>query len=110
MRWGFAGKDDAAPTRPRHMHARRETIERLPTFKHAFANARGIMFVHTFNEGGSEFSKLPHSKAIVHEIYTPVVAPPTPPADNLREGYRLAMIHASVTVPELNRAGPLRRP
>jgi hypothetical protein len=27
----------------------------------------------------------------------------------LREGFRLAMNHARVTVPELNRAGPLRR-
>ena len=51
MRWGFAGKDDAAPTRPKHMHARSETIDTLPTFKHAFAHARGILMVHTFNEG-----------------------------------------------------------
>lgn len=51
MRWGFAGKDDPAPTRPKHMHARCETIERLPTFKHSFAHARGILMVHTFNEG-----------------------------------------------------------
>ena len=58
MRWGFAGKDDAAPTRPKHMHARCETIERLPTFKHAFANARGILMVHTFNEG----EELPNGK------------------------------------------------
>lgn len=58
MRWGFAGKDDAAPTRPKHMHARCETIERLPTFKHAFAHARGILMVHTFNEG----EELPNGK------------------------------------------------
>lgn len=51
MRWGFAGKDDAAPTRPKHMHARCETIHTLPTFKRAFAHARGILVVHTFNEG-----------------------------------------------------------
>jgi putative SOS response-associated peptidase YedK len=51
MRWGFAGKDDTAPTRPKHMHARSETIDALPTFKHAFARARGILMVHTFNEG-----------------------------------------------------------
>ena len=51
MRWGFAGRDDAAPTRPKHMHARCETVERLPTFAQAFANARGILMVHTFNEG-----------------------------------------------------------
>lgn len=58
MRWGFAGKDDAAPTRPKHMHARCETIERLPTFKAAFAHARGILMVHTFNEG----EELPNGK------------------------------------------------
>ncbi len=33
MRWGFVGKDDTAPTRPKHMHARSETIDTLPTFK-----------------------------------------------------------------------------
>jgi putative SOS response-associated peptidase YedK len=51
MRWGFAGKDDAAPARPRHMHARAETVDTLPTFAQAFAGARGILMVHTFNEG-----------------------------------------------------------
>lgn len=58
IRWGFAGKDDAAPTRPKHMHARCETVERLPTFAQAFANARGILIVHTFNEG----EELPNGK------------------------------------------------
>lgn len=58
MRWGFAGEDDVGPTRPKHMHARCETIERLPTFKHAFAYARGILMVHTFNEG----EELPNGK------------------------------------------------
>jgi len=51
MRWGFAGKDDASPSRPRHMHARAETVDRLRTFSHAFAHARGILMVHDFNEG-----------------------------------------------------------
>jgi putative SOS response-associated peptidase YedK len=51
MRWGFAGKDDPNPGKPRHMHARAETIERLPTFAPAFAHARGILMVDTFNEG-----------------------------------------------------------
>lgn len=51
MRWGFAGKDDAAPAKPRHMHARSETVDSLPTFAQAFAGARGICMVHTFNEG-----------------------------------------------------------
>lgn len=51
MRWGFAGKDDANPARPKHMHARGETVDRLRTFAHAFAHSRGILMVHTFNEG-----------------------------------------------------------
>ncbi len=51
MRWGFAGKNDATPARPRHIHARSETIDRLPTFAGAFAESRGILMVHTFNEG-----------------------------------------------------------
>jgi putative SOS response-associated peptidase YedK len=51
MRWGFAGKNDTTPSRPRHMHARTETIDQLPTFKHVFAKRRGILMVHTFNEG-----------------------------------------------------------
>ena len=51
MRWGFAGKEDANPGRPKHMHARAETVERLPTFAQSFAHARGILMVRTFNEG-----------------------------------------------------------
>ena len=58
MRWGFAGKDDSNPSRPKHMHARAETIDRLRTFAHGFANARGILMVHTFNEG----EELPNGK------------------------------------------------
>ena len=58
MRWGFAGKDDANPARPKHMHARAETIDRLTTFAHAFARARGILMVNTFNEG----EELPNGK------------------------------------------------
>lgn len=58
MRWGFAGKDDANPARPKHMHARAETVDRLPTFAQAFASSRGILMVHTFNEG----EELPNGK------------------------------------------------
>lgn len=58
MRWGFAGKDDAAPTRPKHMHARSETIDTLRTFAWAFGSARGILMVSTFNEG----QELPNGK------------------------------------------------
>jgi putative SOS response-associated peptidase YedK len=58
MRWGFAGKDDPNPARPKHMHARGETVDRLPTFAQAFALSRGILMVHTFNEG----EELPNGK------------------------------------------------
>lgn len=58
MRWGFAGKDDTNPGRPKHMHARRETVDRLRTFADAFAHRRGILMVHTFNEG----EELPNGK------------------------------------------------
>ncbi len=58
MRWGFAGKGDASPARPKHMHARCETVDRLPTFANAFTNGRGILVVHTFNEG----EELPNGK------------------------------------------------
>jgi putative SOS response-associated peptidase YedK len=51
MRWGFAGKDEPNPNRPKHMHARCETIDKLPTFKGPFEKRRGILMVHTFNEG-----------------------------------------------------------
>lgn len=58
MRWGFAGKDDADPSRPKHMHARAETVDRLPTFAESFARRRAILMVHTFNEG----EELPNGK------------------------------------------------
>lgn len=51
MRWGFADKNAATPARPKHMHARAETVDTLPTFAHAFAHHRGILLVDTFNEG-----------------------------------------------------------
>lgn len=51
MRWGFADKRAANPARPKHMHARAETADTLPTFANAFAHARGVLMVHTFNEG-----------------------------------------------------------
>lgn len=51
MRWGFAGRDDPNPSRPKHMHVRAETIDQRRTFAQAFATSRGILMVHTFNEG-----------------------------------------------------------
>lgn len=51
MRWGFSRRSSLSPSRPDHMHARAETADRLPTFRQAFARGRGLLFVHTFNEG-----------------------------------------------------------
>jgi putative SOS response-associated peptidase YedK len=51
MRWGFVDHRPGARDIPRHMHARCETIDTLPTFADAFAERRGILLVDTFNEG-----------------------------------------------------------
>jgi putative SOS response-associated peptidase YedK len=51
MRWGFSGTNDKTPSKPRHIHARGETIYTLRTFAQAFHEARGILVVATFNEG-----------------------------------------------------------
>lgn len=51
MRWGFSRRASPSPARPDHMHARAETVDKLPTFRDAFLNGRGILFVRTFNEG-----------------------------------------------------------
>lgn len=58
MRWGFSRRGAVAPVRPDHMHARAETVDQLPTFRNAFARQRGILLVHTFNEG----EELPNGK------------------------------------------------
>lgn len=58
MRWGFADRNAANPARPKHMHARAETIDTRPTFADAFRRRRGILFVRTFNEG----EELPNGK------------------------------------------------
>jgi putative SOS response-associated peptidase YedK len=52
MRWGFANARAKMPLeRPRHMHARAETIDVLPTFANAFARGRGLVLVKTFDVG-----------------------------------------------------------
>ena len=59
MRWGFADARAKAPLeRPRHIHARAETIDVLPTFANAFAQARGLVLVKSFNVG----EELPNGK------------------------------------------------
>lgn len=52
MRWGFADMRAKNPLeKPKHMHARAETIDTLPTFAKAFAHNRGLVFVKDFNIG-----------------------------------------------------------
>ena len=52
MRWGFMGLKAATPAGPpEHIHARAETLDTKPTFRDAFATARGILVGKTFNEG-----------------------------------------------------------
>lgn len=58
MRWGFAEAGAPNPARPKHMHARCETIDTRPTFADSFRHRRGILFVNTFNEG----EELPNGK------------------------------------------------
>ena len=53
MRWGFTStwKKDERGNPERHIHARCETIDRMPAFKDAFTvGRRGILIVRTFNE------------------------------------------------------------
>lgn len=65
MRWGFADARSKSPLdRPKHMHARAETIDRLPAFARAFASCRGILLTKTFNVG----QELPSGKTVQHTI------------------------------------------
>lgn len=52
MRWGLVPaweKDPLSGTK--HIHARAETIDTKRTFRDAFARRRGLLVVHSFNEG-----------------------------------------------------------
>ncbi len=54
MRWGWPERWGAAPAldRPKHMHAKGETVDRLRSFAPAFhAGRRGIIPVRSFNIG-----------------------------------------------------------
>jgi putative SOS response-associated peptidase YedK len=52
MRWGLVPGWESDPRMgTRHIHARAETIESKPTFQNAFARRRGLVVVHSFNEG-----------------------------------------------------------
>jgi len=65
MRWGFADARAKSPLeRPKHMHARAETIDVLPTFAEPFAHGRGILLTKTFNVG----QELPNGRTVQHTI------------------------------------------
>jgi putative SOS response-associated peptidase YedK len=52
MRWGMVARHATDPmSGTKHIHARAETIDTLPTFREAFAHRRGLVAVSTFNEG-----------------------------------------------------------
>jgi len=52
MRWGMVARHAKDPmSGTKHIHARAETIDTLPTFREAFAERRGLVAVSTFNEG-----------------------------------------------------------
>lgn len=50
MKWGFP-KPDQPSFKPDHMHARSETVDTKQTFAESFEERRGILMVHSFNEG-----------------------------------------------------------
>jgi len=52
MRWGLVPAWENDPQMgTRHIHARAETIDTKRTFRDAFAQRRGLVVVHSFNEG-----------------------------------------------------------
>jgi putative SOS response-associated peptidase YedK len=66
MRWGWSDRWSSAPMdRPKHMHAKSETIDRLPTFAAGFAARRGIVIIATFNVGEEV------GKKVVQHVLTP---------------------------------------
>lgn len=66
MRWGLPAAWDGDPKAPpKHIHARAETIDRLPAFQSAFRSRRGIVLASTFNAG----------KKVGHETEQYVITP-----------------------------------
>ena len=97
MRLGFADRNAAAPGQPKHMHARGETVDRLPTFTNAFAQARGILMVRTFNEG----EELPNGRT-KQWVITPREGQPIAIAvicEEWRNGSETLATFVQVTVP-----------
>ena len=65
MRWGFVDWRAKSPLeRPKHMHARAETVDTLPTFAEAFAYRRGMLLTKTFNVG----QELASGRVVQHTI------------------------------------------
>jgi len=51
MRWGMVAHNARDPmSGSKHIHARAETLDTLPTFRDAFAHRRGLIALSTFNE------------------------------------------------------------
>ena len=51
MRWGMVARNAKDPmSGSKHIHARAETLDTLPTFREAFAHRRGLIALSTFNE------------------------------------------------------------
>jgi putative SOS response-associated peptidase YedK len=52
MRWGLVPANARDPSiRTKFIHARAETLDEKPTFRDAFFRRRGLVVVHSFNEG-----------------------------------------------------------
>lgn len=51
MVWGFTDRAPGPRRMIRHMHARGETVDRLPTWSEAFRLRRGVTWASSFNEG-----------------------------------------------------------
>jgi len=66
MRWGWPDRWTGMPVdRPKHMHAKSETVDVLRTFKDSFATRRGILPVRTFNVGEEA------GKKVIQHVLTP---------------------------------------
>src|SRR3984957_17037499 len=66
MRWGWPDRWTRMPVdRPKHMHAKGETIDVLPTLRDSFAARRGILPVRTFNVGEEV------GKKVIQHVLTP---------------------------------------
>lgn len=66
VRWGWPDRWTGMPVdRPKHMHAKSETVDVLRTFKDSFAMRRGILPVRMFNVGEEA------GKKVIQHVLTP---------------------------------------